>query len=196
MNKRKLGIAAATLLLVIGGTVWAIHSRADAQMEKVREMGKEMFSGNGPPDPEKRAQFREAMDQLSSGQRERLMEEGQQERERRMDQRMAEYFALPPAQQTAFLDKEIREQERQRKEREARRAQANQSGQAGANASGGQRGNRQNRSAEDQSQRRNKRLDNSTPEQRAQRTAYRAAMQQRRQQLGLPSGGGGPRGRG
>ena len=179
-----------SLLLLIVGTVWAIRSRADPQMEKVREMGKELF-GNGLPDPEKMQQFREERERLSPAQREQLREEGQQGRELRMDKEIAAFFKLPSAQQTAALDKMIQEEERRRKQWEARRAQMAQSqdpaNPAAGPGAGGPPGGRRNMTSEEKMQQQNKRLDNSTPDQRAQRTAMRVAIQQRRKQLGLPA---------
>jgi hypothetical protein len=70
-------------------------------------------------------------------------------------------------------------------------------GQANAGRGGGPGGGR-NRTPEARSANRNQHLDNSSPEQRAKWMAYRAALQQRRIQLGLPadpSGGRGPGGR-
>ena len=189
MNKRNIGIGVATLLLLIVGAIWAIRSRADPQLEKVRELRKEAFSRNGPPDREKMQQLREEMRQLSPEQRDQL----QQDRERQMDKRIADFFRLPPAQQTAELDKMIKDEEQWRKERESRRAQAGQSQDQGNAPGSGSNGNagpppgRRNMTPEERMQQRNKRLDNSPPEQRAQRTAMHAAVQQRRKQLGLPA---------
>ena len=69
MNKRTIGVAAIALLLLIVGTVWALRSRADAQLDKVRELGKEAFGAGGRPDPQKAEEFRNAMRDLSDGQR-------------------------------------------------------------------------------------------------------------------------------
>jgi hypothetical protein len=189
MSKRKVGIAIA-LLLLLCGTIWAVRSsRANAQLQKVRDLGKEARS-----DPEKRDQFRDAMKKLTPAQREQVFGDWQQERERHMDAEIAKHFALPPDQQLADLDKKIKEDEKRAKEHEARRAQnggqPNQTGPGpgpGGNGNAGPPGGRQNQTPEQKMQRRNQRLDHSTPQQRAQRTAYRAAMQQRRVQLGLPA---------
>ena len=115
-----------------------------------------------------------------------------------MNKQIAAYFAAIPDQRNAILDKQIQEMEKRRKEWEARRIdQMGQSqnggttGQAGqsqnANAGGGPRGVRAT-TPEAMEQRRNQHLDHSTPQQRAQRTAYfPQAVQQHRIALGLPA---------
>jgi hypothetical protein len=190
MKKRTIAILALSLLLLIVGTVWAFRGRSDAQLEKVRAMGQELFNGKERPDPQKFEDFRREVGQLRPEQREQLM----QEREQRRDTELAQFFQLPQGQRNAFLDKQIQEEEQRRKEWERRRAQAGQqgrtpgqtTGQAGPNSNSGQQA-RRNRSFDENTERRNARLDRSTPEQRARRTAYRAAMDQRRKQLGLPA---------
>jgi hypothetical protein len=192
MKKRTVGLSVGVIVLLVVGIVWAFHGRADAQAEKVREMGKEAF--DGPRDSEKFGQFREAMDGLSREQRREVMGSLFEERENR---RIAKFFALPPTERTTFLDEQIREEEKRRQEWTARRNQGDQSqggpgaqpqGPPGArpNANGGPQG-RQPRTLDDRLQRRNKRLDRTTPEQRSQRTAFRAAMDKRRKELGLPA---------
>ena len=192
MKKRTVGIAILILLLLVVGTVWAVHSHRNAKVREMLAKQQDVFS-QGRPDQEKLDEFREEVKQLTPEQQRQVREGMRRNMERRMDKRIADFFALPPDQQTAYLDKQIQEEEKRRKEREARDAQnqnANGSnsgtGGQGANAGGqgGQRGPR-NQSADAQALRRNQRLDNSTPEQRAQRNAYFAAVQQRRIQQGL-----------
>lgn len=60
-------------------------------------------------------------------------------------------------------------------------------GGGGGPPGGGRRGGGTEESRNERSKRR---LDNSTPEQRAQQAEYRRAMEERRKELGLPSGGG------
>jgi hypothetical protein len=189
VRRRIAGISIVVLLLIFG-TVWSIRSRAEARLDKVREMGKEVFRGGTPPTPEKREEFRSAVGQLSDAQRETLREEGRREFERRENERITAFFAMSPQQQTAYLDKQIQDDEKRAKDWAARRAQAGQSTNAAGTAQGpGQMGARrggQSASPEQRMERRNQRLASSTPQQRAQRDAYRAAMQRRRVELGLP----------
>jgi len=118
--------------------------------------------------------------------------------QRHMNERIDAFFALPVQQRNAYLDKQIKEMEQWRKQWEARRPQndqaRNRSGQGpastqnrpGANA-GGPPGGRHVRTADERNQRRNRRLDHTTPEQRAKWTAYFSALQKRRTELGLPA---------
>jgi hypothetical protein len=209
MSKRKIGIAVAVVLVLIIGSIWAYRAHANAQVEKIRRMQDEMFAA-GRPDREKFDQLRKEMEQLSPGQREELWDRGRQQMQRREDKRIAEYFALPPEKRDDFLDKRIQEMEKRRKEWEARRAQDGMSGPgqtgAGQNANapgqgpnaaraGWQRGG-QNATPEAVSVRRNQLYDNTSPEQRAARAAYRSDLQRRRIALGLPPfPGRGPGGR-
>ncbi len=128
----------------------------------------------------------------------------------------ASYFALPPDKRQAELDRRIKADEERRRQWQAEREKRDQdraaSGQqaggfggrggqgggppgggptagggrpgGGATAGGNRRG-----SEEARNERSKRRLDQSTPEQRAQRSEYRRAMEERRTQLGMPSGG-------
>ncbi len=201
MKKRTVAIAILILLLLIGGTVWAIHSRKNAKVREMLAKGQTLFE-NGRPEPEQMQAFREEMEQLTPDQQAQLREAGRRTMERRRDKQIADFFALPPDQQTASLTKQIQDQEKRRQEWEARRAEAekNQTATSGGTTTGGQgpgaggqggqggwaRGQR-NQSADARATQRNQRLDSSTPEQRAQRNAYHAAMQQQRVQMGLPA---------
>ncbi len=215
MRKRTIGILAAVLLLVVGGVVWAVGGREDPAVQKVRQLRNEAFAGGGPPNQQKMEELRKAEHALAPEQREKLHDEMRNGRENPMDKQIAGYFALPPAQRNVYLDEQIKNMEKWRKEMEARRAKQGQGqnragppqGQPGAgggnqqgpNAGGpGGPGGGQNRSPEARLVRRNARLDHSTPAQRAQRTAYFAALQKRRIELGLPANpphGHGPGGR-
>jgi hypothetical protein len=221
MSKRKIGITATVLLLLIVALVWAFHGRADAQVEKVKGM-----LGDGPPQPGQWEELRKEMDKLTPDQRRQVHEEMGQRRERQMDKDIDDFFKLPPDKRLAELDKRIKDMEKRRQEWEKRRPQPGQGGNPGgqqpgggaraggagpgpggmgpgpggagpgqgnANRGGGPGG--RNRSPDARSGRTNQRLDNSSPQQRAQRSAYFAALQQRRLQLGLPANPWGGRGR-
>ncbi|MFM7107315.1 MAG: hypothetical protein ACKOZU_01700 [Planctomycetaceae bacterium] len=122
------------------------------------------------------------------------------------------YFALPPAQREAELDRRIRAEEERRQrwqaEREKRDQQRAAEGQqaGGANgrgSDGGDRGGGQANAAgggggpgggaanADQArlERGKRRLDGTTPEERAQQAEYRRALDARRTQLGIQTGG-------
>jgi hypothetical protein len=148
-------------------------------------------------------QMRTKMDALPDSARREVREAGRQVFEQRMEARISEILAMPPAQRIKALDADIDQAEKRRAEW-AKRAQANASqtgakgGQPGAN---GQKGGGQRRPvAVNDSQRVDRlknRLDRSSPESRAKRNAYAQLVNQRRQQRGLPpTTGGGPGGPG
>ncbi|MEN6457349.1 MAG: hypothetical protein ABFC63_00255 [Thermoguttaceae bacterium] len=201
MNKRRIAIIAVIVLLLSVTAVWAIRRRSDAQFDRVRAM-----LADRPPSSEDRARIHQEMEKLSPEQRWQLREEMHNQRERRQTEA---YFALPPEKRREYLDERIKEQEkwredmkRRRQEAEQRRAQENPNQPAGSNgARSGQSNNSAagnqahsphggSRTPESRSSRMNQRLDKRSPQQRAQAMAYRAAMQKRRMELGLPTGHG------
>ena len=186
MKKRTVGIAILLLLLIVG-TVWAMRGRKDPKVAEMKAKLQEAFKQG--PNPEKWQEFHQEMEKLTPDQRHQVHEGMRQNMERRMDERIDAFFALPPDKRNAFLDKQIQEEEKRRKEMEARRAKSGSNGGNGANAGAGQGGPRGpgNQTADARALRRNQMRDNTTPEQRAKRNAYRAAMQQRRVQTGLPA---------
>jgi hypothetical protein len=198
MSKQTIGIAVAVAVLLIAGAVWAF--RGDDPLPKIKQMREEIAALPRDQQREGWDRLRKEIQNLTPEQRDKLGAERQAERQRREDKRIDDYFAQPPAKRNAYLDKQIQEEEKRRKEREARRAQGGQNrnpnarnsgqngpapGPNGANA-GGQRGGGRNASPDARSAARNQRLDNSSPEQRAKRAAYHAAVQQRRIAAGLP----------
>jgi len=117
------------------------------------------------------------------------------------------YFALPPNQRRAELDRRIKADESRRQQWAAERAtravsdrQRNPAAaaagsnrpQQNAAAAGGPGGWGRTRTEEARNERMKSRLDASSPEQRARRTEYRRAVNERREQLGLAPGRGGP----
>jgi len=123
---------------------------------------------------------------------------------------LASYFALPADKRQAELDRRIKAEEERRKqwqaEREKRDPSRGQGGQQaagrppgggrgpgdggpGGRGPGGGGGPRGGGTQEAWNERSKRRIDQSTPEQRARQTEYRRAMEERRTQLGLPTGG-------
>ncbi|MFM9059861.1 MAG: hypothetical protein ACKOSQ_12185 [Planctomycetaceae bacterium] len=121
---------------------------------------------------------------------------------------LGSYFALPPEQREAELDRRLKaeaerrakwqaEREKREQERAARGDQAGPrvapvagNGGAGGTPGGGPRGGTE----ESRLQRGKQRIDRTSPDERAQQAEYRRAIEARRTQLGLPAGGGGRRG--
>jgi len=116
------------------------------------------------------------------------------------------YFNLPPERRQAELDRRIKADEDRRKAREAARAERESQRSAppagapvvgGPGAAAGGRsgpptgGGRSRSTTEDERNARSKRrIDRSSPDDRARRTEYRRALDERRAQLGLPPRGG------
>lgn len=123
---------------------------------------------------------------------------------------LASYFKLSPAQRQAELDRRIKADEARRQAWQAEREKRDQArpagGQQASGASqGGDRGGRGpggsgqggggpgqpggGRTEDGRNTRSKGRIDRTTPEQRAQQAEYRRAMDARRKELGLPTGG-------
>lgn len=128
-----------------------------------------------------------------------------------MRQRIDAYFTLPPQQRQAELDRQIKQEEMMRKAFEtagkvagffggdppgggtAAGGQAAAGGQPAAGAGGPQGGAGsappQAPTQDSSNKWRKDIIDSTTPEQRARYVEYRRAMDQRRRELGMPSGG-------
>ncbi|MFM8734442.1 MAG: hypothetical protein ACKOC8_04525 [Pirellulales bacterium] len=122
-----------------------------------------------------------------------------------MRARIDAYFTTQPEQRQALLDRQIDQEEMLRKAFEAGQAVAGMVGgvqQGGGQAGGGQQPGGQATSSppaggpprggteEDRNRWRKSMIDRTTPEQRARYVEYRRAMDERREQRGLPNGWG------
>lgn len=123
------------------------------------------------------------------------------------------YFALPPNQRLAELDRRIKANETRRQQWVAERANRtqsttnqpaqtttarsgtpnNRSPQQGQVGRGRQRGPGRERTEEARNERHKERLDASSPDERAKRAEYRRALAERREKLGIAPGRDGPR---
>lgn len=123
---------------------------------------------------------------------------------------MGSYFALPPEKRQAELDRRIKVDEDRRKAWQAERERRDQRrGDAQTASAGGDRGGpggggggggggpggaggrppsdrRRSGTEESRNERGKRRIDRSTPEQRAQQSEYRRALEERRTKLGIP----------
>lgn len=138
---------AAGLLVMCGSTVWgAKYLMAARQMSAVRTASAELFSEEtrNLPEAERRAKFeslREQYEALPEAMQQQLREEREQRWEARETQQLTEFFALPPAERKAAIDKEIDREEERRKEWEKRRVERDRE-RAARGESGGDRGGR------------------------------------------------------
>ena len=103
--------------------------------------------------------------------------------------RIDAYYAASPDQRRAELDRQIDQEEIMRKAFEAGSAVVNAVGggqRGGSGSTGG--GPPSSGSQEDRNRWRKNIIDSTTPEERARYTEYRRAMEERREERGLPSG--------
>lgn len=207
-----IGVVVALFLLGWGvNSLLASRRLADYEAKEAAAREKER-DPNAPMEDRfaAREEARRERDRLSPDQREQLM---QKEMQKWRDAEKKRYDAFfdekDPKKQQGMLDKEIKDQEERRKQWEARAGMWGGGFGGGGGGGGGGWGNngqgqggdssrRPRFSNEDREKMMKRILDSSTPQIRAQRTAYRQAMNDRRKELGLPPlptwGGGGPGG--
>ena len=189
-----IGAIAILLLIGIGWFVWSL--RPDREVEAAKQLFTQMRNPETSADERDRlrTEWRALEENLSDGQREQVFRSAGQDMRRQFTQRIDRYFELPADQRVAYLDEQIREMEQWRRDREANRGDRNDGnrggGRVGGPGGGGgpPRGDRQDRQGDDGSgmSRRRRMLDRTSPEQRAKFTEYMQAMQERREELGLP----------
>lgn len=186
-NRTRLVIGALGLLLLIG-LGWAVGAyRSSARIARVQALAEQVSAL--PPEQSKaaREQLRVEMARLSPDQRRQVFEQG-------FDRRLDAYFAASPSERTAMLDRMIARFRSRPGSDGPRTRPASPTKTVGTVASGsspnrgGGRGSWRNLSPEQRDQRRRARLDRTTPEQRARRSEFFAALRARREQLGLASG--------
>ena len=185
-RKQVLTAAAVLAALLIALGVW--HFRADAQVAKVKALQQELARGaaNKLDPAERRRKWEElnrAQRALSPAQRQQVFAEFRKQRRAELDR----YSRMSKADKTRWLDQQIDRMEQRRRARPAGGAAGGPPGQAGLG--------RGNLSAEDRETRRKQRLDDTTPEERAQLDQLRKDLAARRAQRGLPPLPGGFRGR-
>jgi hypothetical protein len=173
-RKQVLTAAAVLAVLLVFLGLWLF--RPDPQVAKVQALQRELFGEAGRKlDPAERRQrwqaFNAERQKLTPGQRRDLGAEFRKRRQAEAER----YFKLSKAEQTRWLDEQINRMEEGR-----RRAQAN--GGFGGGPPGRGRGNL---SPEEREQRRRANLDQTTPEQRAQRDQIVKELNARRTQRGL-----------
>ncbi len=220
---RWIGLVAALLVIGLTGA-WAMGlfgRRADARIVEIQkiseEMSKQMASG-GPQNEEEAKAFVQSMGQMRE-KVEALPEElrGQAFRgggmgrgfQAAMQANMKAFFSTPPDKRQAELDRQIKREQMMQKAFAAaggfgggRPGGGGPGGPGGPGGGGGGGGGpgggggagRGPGGGGNPEAWRKQMLDNSSPSQRAQMTEFRNAMDQRRQQLGLGNGWGGPGG--
>jgi hypothetical protein len=219
MNTKKWVLSLIVVLLLAGGAGAYYALRTDPNLAHALNLQKQMRSEDLSREDRGKlwGEMRTAMDSLSDEQRQKLRQEMFRNDPRmiREMQRINNFFALSPKEQTKALDKAIDEEvkrrkewEKRRKEREKERQQQQANGQSGGgNGGGGNGGNggggRGNGgggnggggngggAGGDRGQQRRLAMDNTSAQQRAQMSGYFRMMTDRMQQRGIPSTGGG-----
>ncbi|MBX9628427.1 MAG: hypothetical protein K2X82_31815 [Gemmataceae bacterium] len=193
---RRRWLVVLALLLAAGLTAGAL--RRDPHLARVKALQKELFTPEAKnlPAADRKAKFEELrteMKQLTDDQKWDLAAPMREKQKAEMDR----YFALSPNEKTAYLDRRLDREEQFRKEIAKKGGPGGRPPGGGGGGGGfggppgGGAGNGSGKAApspEQADQRRRQMLDRTTPEERAQRDAFRKDMDARRRQRGLPSG--------
>lgn len=207
-----MAVAVGLVLFLLAWLLGWIRFTTDPRVQEILQLQEEAqkkYMANGGPQNLAEATeamasmsvIRQKMESLPEPLREQVSRSGGSMFRSMMRAQINAYFAAPPEQRKALLDRQIKQEEMMRKAYEAARAAgsffgggpgggAGQGG--GANGQGGQTSaNQQAGSAASPDEARNawrKRIiDSTTPEQRARYVEYRRAMDVRRNELGLPA---------
>ncbi|MFL5243912.1 MAG: hypothetical protein ACJ8FY_17560 [Gemmataceae bacterium] len=177
-DRRRVAVSGAIVLLCGFGLACWIFFRPDPGLVRAQELSIKLRE-NLPIDRRRELmrELRQTMEQLTPEQRRALAKD----RRKEFEDRIAKYFTLPKEEQTAYLDAQINGMEEARRQRQRDNPSYPTS----------TRPNTRPYDAEERDRRRRDRLDQSTPEQRAEFAAFFQALRDRRQQRGLPGWGGG-----
>jgi hypothetical protein len=183
---RRWFVGAALVLLIVGGSA-AWYRLRETRLNAIRELRKEIFSGQLSADERRKKleRLRAEENTLSSADRQKLRSEGM----RRRTAELNRYFGLSKAAKTSVLDEFIAREERRRKEWRAGAGPGDPA--VGGPPFGGPRSNATTAatnfaSASERDKRREDFLDSMSATQRAEWTEFRKDLTVRRQQLGLP----------
>jgi len=206
----------AFLIAWLGGWIRFTTDPRVVEIRKLQDEARQKFAANGGPQTlaeateavTAMATIRQKVEALPPHLKPQAERSGSSVFRSAMRQRIDAYFTLPPAQRQAELDRQIKQEEMMRKAFETAGkvagffgggppgggqatgpgAQGGQgSGQGGGGPPGG--GPPQGASQDASNKWRTGIIDSTTPEQRARYVEYRRAMDQRRKELGMPSGG-------
>lgn len=197
MNKRKAILGGVVALMLLAAAAWGfgLFGGTDPAVAQLQQLGSQMWDKNLPDDQrgQLRDQFRQQMQSLTEDQRRAFFESSRPQWEARGQQRMNEFFAMSKADQQKRLDQILDDMQK-------RQASGNSQQNGGQNArGGGGGGNRGSMTAAQREERSKRRIENTSPEGRAQFAQFRKMLDQRAQQRGMKvdpgrGGFGGPRG--
>lgn len=195
MDKRKAILGGSVALALLAAAAWGFgfFGGTDPAVAQLQQLGSQMWDKN-LPDAERnqlRDQFRQQMQSLTEEQRRAFFESNRPQWEARGEQRMNEFFAMSKADQQKRLDQILDDMQK-------RQASGNNRQNGGQNARGGG-GNRGGGTAAEREERSKRRIENTSPEGRAQFAQFRKMLDQRALQRGIKvdpgrGGFGGPRG--
>ncbi|NCA10631.1 hypothetical protein EBR56_02290 [bacterium] len=203
----------AFLVAWLGGWMRFTIDPRVAEIRTLQEEARQKFATNGGPQTlaeateavTAMATIRQKTEALPASLRPQVERSGGSVFRSAMRQRIDAYFSLPPEKRQAELDRQIKQEEMMRKAFETAGRVAGffgggppggggqgggppgTGGQGGGPPGGG--GPPPNASQEGVNKWRKQMIDSTTPEQRARYVEYRRAMDQRRNQLGMPSFG-------
>ncbi len=213
MNRNRWIVMTAATAAILGGAgaliawgPWAAPAAPDPNEQSPQEIVEYMASREfGRLPAEARSQYmQQARDvrrrqgdpgrahraELSDSQRRQLRENMRSTMRAHMEQRLDEYFGLPPEERTAYLDRMIDRMQQHRERPDRPRPDADRSGRS----EGGDGDRRQGRRRGPTPERLKRRLEHSTPEMRAKFVEFRKALRKRMEERGIEPGGRGPRG--
>ncbi len=199
----------AFLVAWLGGWIRFTTDPRVAEIQKLQEEARQKFVATGGPSTlaeateavTAMATIRQKTEALPESLRPQVERTGGGMFRSAIRQRIDAYFALPPAKRQAELDRQIKQEEMMRNAFETASKVAGffgggggggpPGGGPGGPGSGNQQGgNASQPPTQDNSNKWRKGIiDSTTPEQRARYVEYRRAMDQRRKELGMPSGG-------
>lgn len=177
---RRRAIGVLILLLIMLWWLWP-----DGRVARVQALQQELFSEAGKAlSQEQRQQLRQQLraetEKLSAQQKAQLSAA----REQRMQQQVARYFTMSPAEKQHYLDEQINRELAM--QQQMQKAGGNAGGPPPGFGGGGGPGGKA-ATPEERERRRQQRLDATSPEFRGQMDIFRRDLAQRRQQRGLPA---------
>jgi hypothetical protein len=179
MDKRKAIIGGGVAMLILAAAAWGfgLFGGTDPAIAKLQEIGDQMNQEN-LPDAQRdqlRDQFRQQMQGLTDDQRRAFFNANRGQWEARSAERMNQFFTMSKADQNKRLDEILNRMNQPRSQNAGGRNQN------GRSTNGGGR----NMSEAQREERSKRRLDSTSPKQRAQFTAFRKALDQRAAQRGI-----------
>ena len=209
-----IGLVALLAFLIawLGGWIRFTTDPRIVEIQKLQDEARQKFVVTGGPSTlaeatdavTMMATIRQKVEALPANLRPQAERSGSSVFRSAMRQRIDAYFTLPPEKRQAELDRQIKQEEMMRKAFETAGKVAGffgggppgggqgsaQGGQTTGQSGGGPPGGPpQGASQENVNKWRKGIIDSTTPEQRARYVEYRRAMDQRRKELGMPSGG-------